>query len=176
MNRSTFKKIIALTLIWGMLANICLLNAMQLLPAQADSIKNSPRKPNDAVYTISDDGATVDSSLIELLSVSRAKCVDSALTRLLKISKNERFSITMVNGDTYTGKIRLRDNGVEIRRKKYEKKLKFEKQIISWSEIKQIKLLVPTPCKKNIALIYLIIVPVSIAALWFGGAPGCWSW
>ena len=147
--RSTPKKIVACTLIWGILANICPLNAKQVLPTQADTINNSPSIANSALDAIPDDGATVDSSLNKPLSVSRYEYVDSALIKLLKISKNERFSMTMVNGDTYIGKIRLRDNGVEISRKKYDKKIKFEKKVIPYSEIKHIKLVPKHSQKKS---------------------------
>jgi len=148
-----------------MFVNACPLNAQQVLSDESDT-KNAPEADAD---TIPDDGSTVDSSLIDPLSESRAECVDSALNKLLKISKNERFSMTMVNGDTYTGKIKLRDNGVEIRIKKYDKKIKLEKKVIPYSEIKHIKL-VPKHSQKKIALIYLIILPIGIAALWLGGA------
>lgn len=165
MDRSTSKKIIACTLIWVMFVNACRLNARYELSDESDT----KIAPEAAADTIPADGSTVDPSLNKPLSESRYEYVDSALIRLLKISKNERFSMTMVNGDTYTGRIKLRANGVEIRIKKYDKKIKFEKQIISWSEIKHIRL-VPKHSQKKIALIYLIILPVGIAALWLGGA------
>lgn len=125
MNRSTFKKIIALTLIWGMLANICLLNAMQVLPAQADSIKNSPSRANSDLDAIPDDGATVDSSFIKLLYLSRS----------------ERFEIHLYDGRVYKGKIKIVKNGIKLLKNSHRKNKTLRNMIVNWSEINSVKIL-----------------------------------
>jgi hypothetical protein len=66
---------------------------------------------------------------------------DSALIRLVKLFEGEKFKIVTRDGHKYSGRVSVRDNGIEIGTYKMKGSFRIEKkQLIEWVDVERLQL------------------------------------
>jgi len=137
MNKNTFKKIAACTLIWVMFVNACPLNASHEL-SEENNIKTAP-------------GITKDSTF--KYPTQQIACTDSALITWMKICEDEKFEIRFKDGSKYKGKILFENDQCFLIKKSSKKGLKEELEKISLENVNSIKV---SRDRSKLYLIYAI--------------------